>query len=315
MIVTLTPNPSIDRTLTVSRYVPGEVNRAAPARLEPSGKGVNVSLALRAQGHATRPVLPLGGEDGGALARMLRSTGMEFTGVPIEGSVRSNVSVIEDDGTVTKINEPGPCLSSAETEALLQATVTEAERADWLLVGGSLPHGAPADSYARLIDAAHAAGVRARIAVDTSGPALAGVLGRGPDLVKPNVHELAEAAGMPVTTLGEALEAARRLRAAGAQAVLASLGSDGALLVEGDGAVHAEARVARPQNTVGAGDALLAGFLAFGGTGSRALREALRWASGAIQQSGTLLGPEIDDSGFELRVHDRVEHGRRLLLD
>ncbi|MFG3253390.1 1-phosphofructokinase family hexose kinase [Streptomyces sp. NPDC048172] len=315
MIVTLTPNPSIDRTLTVTEYVPGEVNRAEPCGLEPSGKGINVSLALLAQGRPTRAVLPLGGPDGAVLAQMLHRTGLDFAGVPVAGSVRSNVSVVESaSGRVTKVNEPGPELSADETAALLERAVKDAEAASasWLLAAGSLPRGVEPGFYGRLLES----GVTARVAVDSSGAALAEAVRHGPDLVKPNVHELAQVAGVPVTRLGDAVDAARRLQDAGARTVLASLGADGALLVApGEPSLHAEARVLRPQNTVGAGDALLAGFLGAGGEGAPALREALRWASAAIMRSGTLLGPDIDDSGFEISFHDRVERDRELLLD
>ncbi|WP_326807466.1 1-phosphofructokinase family hexose kinase [Streptomyces sp. NBC_01775] len=321
MIVTLTPNPSIDRTLTVPEYVPGEVNRSAPCGLEPSGKGINVSLALHAQHRPTRAVLPLGGPDGAVLAQMLDQAGLEFTGVPVEGPVRSNVTIVEAGGRVTKVNEPGPELSSDETVALLEGTAKAAQDAGWLLAAGSLPRGVAPDFYARLLDGVRGSGAVARVAVDSSGPALATAIRRSPDLIKPNVHELAEAAGAvgapaSVRTLGDALDAARRLQDAGAGTVLASLGVDGVLLVEREAeAVHAEARVLRPQNTVGAGDALLAGFLGAGGAGPDALREALRWASGAIMRAGTLLGAHIDDAGFALRVHDEVDRRRALTLD
>jgi 1-phosphofructokinase len=310
VIVTLTPNPSVDRTLVVDRLALGVVQRASAGWSEPSGKGVNVALALRAHGFPARAVLPIGGPDGTRLAAMLDEAGIDHMAVPIAGNIRSNVSILEPDGTVTKVNEPGPVLTTAEVEALLDAAVKTAAQASWLVGSGSLPPAAPADLYARLIHRAHDIGVP--IAIDSSGTPLLTALPAGPDLIKPNAHELAEAAGSPVTTIGEALDAAQRLQDLGARTILASLGADGALLIEGSEVLHAEVIVDNPQSAVGAGDALLSGFLAGGARGNPALRTALQWAATALQQPGTLLGPHIDEDSFRLVFHDRLDRPRRL---
>ncbi|MFJ8023564.1 1-phosphofructokinase family hexose kinase [Streptomyces sp. NPDC096311] len=313
MIVTLTLNPSVDRTLVVERLAHGAVQRASSGWSEPSGKGVNVSLALRTHGIATRAVLPIGGPNGRRLAEMLDEAGIDHVNVPIAGNIRTNVSLLEPDGKVTKVNEPGPTLSADEVEALLDATLKAASQASWLVGSGSLPHGASPDLYARLVHRAHDAGLR--IAIDSSGPPLLAALPAGPDLIKPNAHELAEAADMPVTTVGQAVDAARRLQERGARTILASLGADGALLVEEDLVQHAEAIVENPQSAVGAGDALLSGFLAGGASGGTALRTALAWAATALQQPGTLLGADIDEDSFKLVFHDRPQLHRQLRAD
>jgi 1-phosphofructokinase len=310
MIVTVTPNPSVDRTLTVERLTHGAVLRATRSWSEPSGKGVNVALALRGHGYASRAILPIGGAEGARLEAMLRATGLDYVSVPMEGEVRSNISVLEPDGTVTKVNEPGPELSEGELKALLDAVVVTGEGAEWIVGCGSLPTGAPARFYADMVAAARR--TSARIAVDSSGPSLAAVLAAGPDLVKPNAHELAEAAGRPVETLGDALTAARHLQERGARSVLASLGPDGAVLVEGDEAVHGEAYVAETRSTVGAGDALLAGFLAAGGQGPEALRSALGWSAAAVRQPGTVLHAGGTDNAADVVLHDHLDTGRRL---
>ena len=310
MIVTLTPNPSLDRTLAVDRLLPGAVQRASSGWSEPSGKGVNVTLALRAHGFPTRAVLPVGGPDGTRLAAMLDEAGIEHVSVPIAGNIRSNVSILEPRGTVTKVNEPGPVLTPDEVEALLEAALKTAAQASWLVGSGSLPSGTPHDLYAQLVRRAHDIGIP--VAIDSSGTPLLAALPACPDLIKPNAHELAEAAEMPVTTIGEAADAAQRLREMGARTVLASLGVDGALLIENDEILHAEVIVDNPQSAVGAGDALLSGFLAGGATGEEALRTALRWAATALQQRGTLLGPRIDEDSFQLIFHDHPDRLRRL---
>jgi len=305
MIVTLTPNPSVDRTIEVDALVRGAVLRAQASRVDPGGKGVNVSRALAANARKTYAVLPAGGWEGDQLAALLTPEDVPVMLVPVSGSIRANVSVVEPDGTVTKLNEPGPTLSEAELEAVTAATVAAAADADWVAVSGSLPPGTPVDFYARLIQRLGPASVRA--AVDTSGPPLVAALAAGPDLIKPNREELAEAAGRPVTTLGEAVTAAEELRRRGARAVLASLGADGALLVDATGAVHGEARVDRPRSAVGAGDALLAGFLAGGGSGPEALAEALAWGAAAASLPGSRMPRPGDLDPAAVRISTRFD--------
>jgi 1-phosphofructokinase len=310
VIVTLTPNPSVDRTLAVVRLVHGQVLRATSSWSEPSGKGVNVALALRAHGYASCAVLPVGGAEGARLIAMLRVAGLDYVAVPISGDIRSNVSVLEPDGTVTKVNEPGPQLSEEELTALIATTIQAGEQAEWLVGCGSLPVGASPGLYADLIAAGRH--TTARIAVDSSGDSLAAALAAGPDLIKPNAHELAEAAGQAVETLGDALTAARRLQSLGARSVLASLGPDGAVLLEDGEAVHGEVCVADPRSTVGAGDALLAGFLAGGGRGPKALQTALGWSAAAVQQPGTVLHAVGPDVTADITLHDTLDLRRRL---
>lgn len=289
MIVTLTPNPSLDRTVEVDELRRGTVTRVRAAALEAAGKGVNVARALTLNDHKALSVLPVGGPEGAQLTELLRAGGVEAVLVPIAGAVRSNVTLVETDGTTTKLNEIGPELSAPEAAALLAATVEAAAGADWLVLCGSLPPGVPDRFYADLIAALSGRGVR--IALDTSGPALALGISAGPDLVKPNREELAEVTGSPVRELGDAVTAAERLRELGARAVLVSLGADGALLVD-DSGVHHGLAPARPVSTVGAGDALLAGFLAGGGSGAAALAEALAWGAAAVTLPGSRMpGP------------------------
>ena len=178
MIVTLTPNPSVDLTLAVDRLAPGSVHRASSGWSEPSGKGVNVSLALCAHGIGTRAVLPVGGPNGTWLAAKLEQAGIDHVCVPIAGNIRTNVSIVEPDGKVTKVNAPGPPLSAAEIEALLDATLKAASQARWLVGTGSLPPGVRADLYDRLARRAHEAGLL--VAIDSSGPPLLAALAAGP---------------------------------------------------------------------------------------------------------------------------------------
>lgn len=290
VILTLTLNPSLDRTIEIASLTRGAVIRAATARLDPGGKGVNVSRALLANSVASRAVVPFGGDEGRQLVHLLWQQGLDMVTVPVAGRTRSNVTLAEPDGTVTKINEPGTALSPAELDTIADTVLAEAHEADWVVASGSLPPEVPADVYARLCRRFAGAGIH--VAVDTSGPALASALDAGPALVKPNLEELAGVTGRPILCVGDVVEAAVRLRAAGARTVLASLGADGAVLVEEQGIWYGEATVTEPRSSVGAGDAMLAGFLAGGARGEAALVEALAWGAAAVRLPGSRMpGP------------------------
>ncbi|MEG8281160.1 1-phosphofructokinase [Streptomyces sp. AHA2] len=287
MILTVTPNPSLDRTYEVPSLDRGEVIRAAGERMDPGGKGVNVSRAVAAAGRRTVAVLPLGGAPGALVAELLDQQGIEVAPVPVAGATRSNIALAESDGVLTKINAPGPELSEAESELLLETVRRQSGDAAWIACCGSLPRGLAPSWYADLVARTHAAG--ARIALDTSGPALLAALRERPDVVKPNAEELSEAVGRPLATVGDAVKAAEELRERGARAVLASLGADGQLLVSEQGTWFGSARVEAVRSNVGAGDSSLAGFLIAGGSGPEALASAVAHGAAAVRLPGSVM--------------------------
>ncbi|MEU7673650.1 1-phosphofructokinase [Micromonospora taraxaci] len=301
MIVTVTLNPSLDRAVEVDSLNRGEVIRAAAAHLDPGGKGVNVSRALLANGVPSVAVLPSGGDEGNQLIRLLKAEGVEVLAVPISGRTRSNITLAEPDGTVTKINEPGPAMCRAEFDEVIDRVLVQADGADWVVLCGSVPPGLPADAYAQLCRKLRAAGVR--VAVDTSGPALREAALAGATVLKPNRDELADVVGTPLKDLGDVVDAAQRLREWGAGTVVASLGADGAVLVDAEGVRTGTCPVARPRSTVGAGDALLAGFLAAGAQSAAALAEGLAWGAAAVSLPGSRMPGPAD-----LRRHDVTIH-------
>ncbi|MCX4778964.1 1-phosphofructokinase [Streptomyces sp. NBC_01264] len=292
MILTVTPNPSLDRTYEVPSLDRGEVLRATGDRVDPGGKGVNVSRAVAAAGVRTTAVLPLGGAPGTMIAELLGAQGVDVTAVSIAGQTRSNISLAEPDGTLTKINAVGPTLTAEESALLLETVRTCSGGAAWIACCGSLPRGLAPEWYADIVTRAHAAG--ARIALDTSGPALLAALPARPDVIKPNASELAAAVGRPLATLGDVLKAAEELRSLGAGAVLASLGADGQLLVSEEGTYYGTAAVSSVRSNVGAGDASLAGFLIAGGTGPAALAAALAHGAAAVQLPGSAMPAPCD---------------------
>jgi 1-phosphofructokinase len=309
LIVTVTLNPSVDRTIEVDVLSRGAVIRATAEHVDAGGKGINVTRALAAHGGKSRAVLPVGGSEGRQLVAMLASEGVEIVEVPVRASARCNIAVSEPDGTVTKINSLGHPLSAEETAEVAAAVLASVSEASWFVAGGSLPFGVPDTFYADLVERLRPAGVP--VAVDTSGAPLAHAVAAGPALVKPNREELEAAVGRPLRTLGEVLAAAQELRGRGAGTVLASLGADGAVLVAADGAWHGEApAVAR--SAVGAGDAMLAGFLHGGAAGPAALTSALAWGAAATSLPGSRM-PRPEDLRVDLvTVHPEIVEDRPL---
>lgn len=314
MIVTFTANPSLDRTVALPGPLErGEVQRAISVSQESGGKGVNVSRALVASGLQTIAVLP-GGDSDPVLAG-LQHDGVPFAALPIDEPLRTNVALTEPGGVTTKINEPGPSLSAEQQEALIALLLERARGASWVVLAGSLPPGFPADFYAtvtrRLRSGAGsgADGGVPLIAVDSSGAPLAGAvsgtsldgMSGKPDLLKPNAEELAElaaAAGFATASTADELEADPEAAAAaaaavvrsGVGAVLATLGSKGAVLVTADGAWLATHPPVAAVSTVGAGDSSLAGYLLAHGQGAApadCLRQAVAHGAAAASLPGS----------------------------
>ena len=289
MIVTVTLNPSLDRTLEVDSLQRGSVLRTSEPTLEAGGKGVNVTRALAANGIPSIAVLPVGGGEGAELSALLDSAGVSTRLVPVAGRTRSNITVAEHDGTITKLNEPGSNISADELAALTAAIASSVSPGDWVLISGSVPPEFTSAHVAALAESL--AGRDVNLAVDTSGDALVAFIGAHPRLIKPNRAELAEIAGRSLDSISDVIDAAKGVRDRGVEIVLVSLGADGAVLVGPAGVVVGESRVDRPRSTVGAGDSFLAGFLSKFSVDETAvddaLLEALAWGAAAACLPGS----------------------------
>ncbi|MFB7717860.1 1-phosphofructokinase family hexose kinase [Nocardia sp. NPDC056100] len=297
MIVTLTANPSIDHTVALAEPLRrGDLQRARAATSYPGGKGVNVSRVVAAAGVATIAVLP--GSPGDPLLRALTETGLDFRAVPCGGPARTNLTLTETDGTTTKINEPGTPLAEDERNALADTLIGLAHDADWVVLSGSLPPLVPPDWYVELLRRLPGT----RVAVDTSDAPLLALAehfdSAAPRLLKPNAEELAQLTGADPGELHDPAAAARAagaLVARGVDAVLATLGAAGAVLVTVEGAWYATAPAITARSTVGAGDSALAGYLLAdldGATPADRLRRAVACGTAAAALPGTgLPGP------------------------
>jgi 1-phosphofructokinase len=302
MIVTVTPNPSIDRTVTLpTELVRGAVHRVQSVTSEPGGKGVNVTRALTLAGLDTVAVLPAARHD--PIVAALQSCAVPFYAVPIDGAVRTNLAITENDGPTTKINEPGAVIDEITLAALTRAILDRAATARWVVLSGSLPPGIPDNWYADVV--AQLQPYPCKVAVDTSDAPLAalatGFATAAPDVIKPNSEELASLVGVDTQTLEDALAqgdpypvvtAAQQLVDRGAKTVLATLGAAGALLVNDTGSWLATPPPIKPRSTVGAGDSSLAGYVRADVGGAEApqrLQMAVAYGSAAAALPGSAL--------------------------
>jgi len=312
-IVTLTPNPVLDRTLTVPRVLLDTVLRADEVRLDAGGKGFNVSRALKVMGTDTLAMALAGGATGTLLEQMLHDWGVATHFVWVHDETRTNIVVTEADGARhLKVNEPGPLVSAEELARLLAAVEAEVRPGDLWVLAGSLPRGVPADLYARLIECVQSRGALA--VLDASGAGLKLGLQARPFLAKPNALEAAEVTGLPVATVDDAVSAAKALCAQGVAVVAISLGSDGLMVAAGGPdsmqVCHAQPPSVQALNTVGAGDAAVAGMVWALAQG-KGLDELARWGAAcgtaAAMRAGVTFGTfaEVEAIAQAVRLFHR----------
>lgn len=289
MIVTVTYNPAVDQTVQFDEpMAPDRVLRATDAHFDAGGKGINAAQLLTAMDRPCVATGLLGGFTGAFIGDELRADGVETAFVDVDGTTRLNTTAIAD-AEEYKLNQSGPVVDAAVVDALLDRVA--AQDPDRVLVGGSLPPGLSADAIDRI-----AAGGDWETVVDTGGDLLR-ELDAHYGLCKPNREELGEATGADVSSVEGCARAADRFRARGFDRVLASMGGDGAVLASEDGLLFARALDVDVVDTVGAGDALLAGVLGAweaGADDETALRTGVAVSSQVVQQAGTAV-PDLSE--------------------
>ncbi|WP_175407238.1 1-phosphofructokinase family hexose kinase [Streptomyces sp. TRM64462] len=300
MILTVTLNTALDITHHVDRLRPHTAHRVHGVSARAGGKGVNVSRVLHALGRPTLVTGLYGGTTGATVRGELARAGIPERLVPVSGETRRTVAVADaHTGDTTTLLEPGPDVRADEWRAFLGTFDALLGRATAVVLSGSLPPGVPDDAYATLVRAARTRHLPT--VLDTSGPALRAALPAGPTLVKPNAGELAEATGR-----SDPYPGAEALRAAGADAVVASLGPDGLLAVTPRGAWRARPPERLRGNPTGAGDATVAA-LALGLVTDAAwperLGEAVALSAAAV--AAPLAGSF--DPAVHRRLRDRVD--------
>ncbi len=259
MIYTLTCNPAWDYALYMDDIALGETNRSRSERLQFGGKGINVSAVLTQLGVENTALGFVAGFMGDALECAVRAAGIrtDFIRLP-QGQTRINVKL--KGACETEVNAQGPEIPSDAIDELF-ARLDTLREGDVLVLAGSVPRSLPTDFYQQIM--ARLSGRGVQFAVDATGDLLCDTLRYRPLVIKPNRRELEDIAGRPLADDAAVCAAASQLQARGAQHVLVSLGGDGALLLDASGQMHrVAAHAITPVDTVGAGDSMLAGFLA-----------------------------------------------------
>ena len=259
MIYTVTFNPAIDYVVHFDHLRPGEINRNRSEEFQFGGKGINVSNVLRTLGFDTVALGFVAGFIGEGFEKGLAEMGLKTDLIHVkEGMTRINVKIKADEET--EINGIGPVIAPEDMEQLyakLDAITAE----DVLVLSGSIPACLPGDTYERIMARLDGRGIP--IAVDATKELLLNVLKYRPFLIKPNNHELGEIFGKVLKTDAEIAACARKLQEMGGRNILVSMAGDGALLLDEAGNTH---RIGCPKgkvlNSVGAGDSMVAGFLA-----------------------------------------------------
>lgn len=274
--VTITLNPAIDETVFLDRLLIGEVNRSRRRHVLAGGKGVNVSRMLCSYGIPTTATGFLGEENQELHTRFFQENQIGDAFVRIPGETRTGIKMIcESTRQTTDINFPGLEPSRGARDVLKKRIRMMVRPGRWFVLAGSLPRGLGVDFFEELIVLLKQGG--ALVAVDTSGDPLRVAVGQKVELVKPNGHELAELFNRPLQSFSEKLEAARDLQQTGVSRVILSLGGEGALFLSPGNQLRAGAPPVKVVSTVGAGDALLAGYLA-GVTGGKTAADCARLA-------------------------------------
>ena len=260
-IFTLTLNPAIDRTVRITDFKVGAVNRVEQTNDRAGGKGINVAATLAGLGHAVTALGFLGRDNAEVFTSFFARLGIEDRCLRLPGATRVGIKIFDPlVGETTDINFPGLTPSSADLEALRAQLGGLVDFGSWCVLAGSLPPRVAPELYAEFIRMLKARGVRA--VVDTSGEALRGALLAAPDIIKPNQHELELLVGGPLLTEAAVIGAARELVSGGVRLVVVSRGADGACFVTADESVLARPPAVKVGSTVGAGDAMVAGVVA-----------------------------------------------------
>jgi len=275
--ITLTVNPAIDVSTSVSTFTPFSKLRGTPPHREPGGGGINVARVIKRLGGEVSAIYPAGGAIGLLLRRLIESEGVASIAIDTEAETRENFTVVEtSSGKQYRFVLPGAALHEHEWRSCLDALASLRSAPSFIVASGSLPSSVPEDFYARVVKLAASRGMR--VAIDASGAPLEAALEQGVDLIKPNLREFQELTNSNVSDDADLIEAARQLIARGrARMIALSLGEDGALLITREVALRAKGMEIAPLSVVGAGDSFLAGLVWRLAT-SADLAEALRLA-------------------------------------
>lgn len=289
MIITVTLNPAMDKTVDVDNLVVGGLNRIKNVIMDPGGKGINVSKTIHALGGETLACGFLAGNTGKAIENYLQSEEINADFIYVPGETRTNTKLVGEDGTLTELNEPGPVITEDKLQELMEKLEGLANEETLFILAGSVPRGVPRNIYYQLTSRLKAKG--AKVFLDADGDLFREALPAKPDIIKPNLFELLQYFNVDKEVeQEEALSLAKRIQDMGIGNVIISMGAGGALFLLEDRQVYAKGLSVNFHSTVGAGDAMVAAFaysLQEKLEPADCVRYAVATSAGAVETIGT----------------------------
>ena len=304
MIVTLTINPAIDRIVSIDRLAFEDRAYINSSRESAGGRGINVSSVIHSFGGETLAVLISGGDSGKRLKGLLAKCGYRIAVVPVQNEIRTNLTITDKHGLTVNLNEPGPKLGKAEVARVERVVRDTLDHASWLMICGSIPPGVPPAFYGKLVSMARHKKVKTLLHAD--GDALREGIAARPTVVSPNQQEAGRLLGQTLLTRTHYLEAAERIRQLGADSVVLTLGSRGAVGAFADGLMEALPPRIDAVCPIGAGDALMAAY-AWARERRTSVAEALRWGVAAGTASARLPGMSFASLAQAREIYRQVE--------
>jgi 1-phosphofructokinase len=296
-VVTVALNPALDQTIEIASLQPGAVNRALRMQIDVGGKAINVASCLSDFGIPVAVTGQLGRDNAALFEELFQRKKIANHCCYLNGLTRINTKLADTvSGETTDLNMPGTAFSPEAATDLLNQVLERLERlaehVEWVVLSGSLPPGMPVNAYATITERVQAAG--ASVLLDTSGEPLKAALAAGPRMIKPNRYELAELMGRPLDSLASLVTAGHELLLSSPAPawVVVSLGSEGALILNRELALHAHPLKVAVISTVGAGDAMVAGLVA-ARLEDRMLIETAQLATAFSATKLTRLGPHL----------------------
>ncbi|WP_312419665.1 1-phosphofructokinase [Anaerospora hongkongensis] len=291
-IVTITLNPALDHTVHIPQFQTGEVNRAQQQRIDPGGKGINVAKVVRALGYPVAVTGFLGQDNSKVFNEYFQRKAIDNFFVEVTGAARVNIKIVDEhNGQVTEINFPGLISTSPDLAKLTGVIRRLTDDRQYFVISGSLPQGLPDTIYGQLIEILK--GQRVKVLLDSSGAALREGIKALPDAIKPNLEELSQLMGKSLEKENDIRKAIAELLAGGIKQVVVTLGSQGAIIADKEQTLRVRPPAVIAKSTVGAGDALVAGFVV-GQTRGLSLAECARLgtaaATASVIQPGTQAG-------------------------
>lgn len=288
MIVTVTMNPAIDKTVDIGRFERGDLNRIKRVEMDAGGKGINVSKTIRELGGESIATGFVGGTSGTIIKQVLTDLGLRTDFVEVKGETRTNLKVVEETGEVTELNEPGPEVSKKQLEDLLNRLAGYANPDTLFVLAGSIPAGIPTDIYRRITEEVHQKG--AKVLLDADGTLFSESLKGKPDMLKPNRSELERHYQMDYrASEQELISMGEKLLNHGASMAAISLGQMGAIFLTKEKRYRCPGLRVKAHSTVGAGDALVAA-MAYSWDEKLPLETCIRLCMGASAGAVTSIG-------------------------